>query len=79
MASLLFSMATVSGTRETQNKGVAMGLDTIFAWLQSHLDVLIALISAVVAVIGAFVSRNETRKQRALQLENIRHLSLIHI
>ncbi len=73
MASLLFSMAAVSGTRGTQNKGVAMGLDTIFAWLQSHLDVLIALISALVAVLGALISRNETRKQRALQLENIRH------
>ncbi|MEL6856950.1 MAG: hypothetical protein AAFO74_01105 [Pseudomonadota bacterium] len=50
-----------------------MGLETIFAWLQSHLNVLIALSSAVVAVIGAFISRSETRKQRALQLENMRH------
>ena len=50
-----------------------MGLENLFMWLQNHLEVVIALLSAGVAVFGALISRNETRKQRALQLENLRH------
>ncbi|MEL7112239.1 MAG: hypothetical protein AAFZ74_08265 [Pseudomonadota bacterium] len=42
-------------------------------WLQNHLEVVIALLSAGVAIFGALISRNETRKQRALQMENLRH------
>lgn len=50
-----------------------MGLDSLFAWLQNHIEVVVALSSAVVAVLGALISRNETRKQRELQMENLRH------
>ncbi len=50
-----------------------MGLENLFMWLQNHLEVVIALLSAGVAVFGALISRNETRKQRALQMENLRH------
>ncbi|MCR9269932.1 MAG: hypothetical protein ACX94B_10110 [Henriciella sp.] len=50
-----------------------MGFENLFAWLQNHIEIAVALLSAAVAVFGALVSRNETRKQRALQLENLRH------
>lgn len=50
-----------------------MGLENLFMWLQNHLEVVIALLSAGVAIFGALISRNETRKQRALQMENLRH------
>lgn len=50
-----------------------MGLENLVMWLQNHLEVVIALLSAGVAVFGALISRNETRKQRALQMENLRH------
>lgn len=50
-----------------------MGLENMFAWLNNHLEITVALLSAMIAVFGALVSRNETRKQRALQLENLRH------
>lgn len=50
-----------------------MGLENMFAWLNNHLEITVALFSAMIAVFGALVSRNETRKQRALQLENLRH------
>lgn len=50
-----------------------MGLENMFAWLNNHLEITVALLSAMIAVFGALVSRNETRKQRTLQLENLRH------
>lgn len=50
-----------------------MGLNSLFGWLQDHIEVVVALSSAVVAVLGALISRNETRKQRELQMENLRH------
>lgn len=73
MSSGLFSMAVASGRTSGQDKGVAMGLENLFGWFQNHLEVLIALLSAAVAVFGAMISRNETRKQQRLQLENLRH------
>lgn len=73
MSSGLFSMAFASGRTIGQDKGVAMGLENLFGWLQSHLEVTIALLSAGVAIFGALISRNETRKQQSLQLENLRH------
>ena len=50
-----------------------MGLENLVMWLQNHLEVVIALLSAGVAIFGALISRNETRKQRTLQMENLRH------
>ncbi len=50
-----------------------MAVDSLFDWLGEHVDVLIAVLSAGVAVIGALLSRSETRKQRRLQEENLRH------
>ena len=73
MSSGLFSMAVASGRTVGQDKGVAMGLENLFGWFQNHLEVLIALLSACVAVFGALISRNETRKQQRLQMENLRH------
>lgn len=55
------------------SKGVSMGLENLFVWLQNHLEIVIALLSAGVAMFGAIISRNETRKQRAIQMENLRH------
>lgn len=66
-----FPLACASGKSPGLDKG-AMMLDTIFAWLRENLDVLVAVLSAIVAVIGAVLSRSETRKQREIQLENLR-------
>jgi hypothetical protein len=73
MSSGLFSMAVASGRTVGQDKEAAMGLENLFGWFQNHLEVLIALLSAGVAVFGALISRNETRKQQRLQMENLRH------
>lgn len=72
MSSGLFSMAAASGRTNSLDKGVAMGLENLFGWFQNHLEVLIAFLSAGIAVFGALISRNETRKQQKLQLENLR-------
>ena len=45
----------------------------MLAWLNNHIEIVVAILSAVIAVLGALVSRSETRKQRALQMENLRH------
>lgn len=50
-----------------------MDVNTIFAWLRANLDVMVAASSAVVAVIGALLARAETRRQRRIQMENLRH------
>lgn len=49
-----------------------MVLASLFGWLQSNIEVFVALSSAAVAVFGAIISRNETRKQRRVQMENLR-------
>ncbi len=48
-------------------------IESVWSWLQSNVDVLIAIGSAIVALVGAFISRAETQKQRTLQEENLRH------
>ena len=69
----LFSHAIASGKSRAQTQGVAMGLDNLVAWMQNHIEVVVAILSAIVALVGAFISQRETQKQRALQLENLRH------
>lgn len=49
-----------------------MDLNVIFAWLRENLDVMVAASSAIVAVVAAVLSRSETRRQRRIQLENLR-------
>lgn len=73
MSSLGFSTAVASGRSVSLNKGIALGVETVFVWLQNHIEIVVALLSAGVAVFGALVSRNETKKQRDLQMENLRH------
>ena len=50
-----------------------MGFENLFGWLQNHIEIIVALVSAGVAVFGALISRQETKKQRMLQQENLRH------
>lgn len=73
MSSLGFSTAAASGRSVSLNEGIALGVETVFVWLQNHIEIVVALLSAAVAVFGALISRNETKKQRALQMENLRH------
>lgn len=49
-----------------------MMFETVLDFVRENLDIFIAVLSAIVALFGAFISRSETRKQRALQLENLR-------
>ena len=49
-----------------------MDLNDILVALRGNLDVIIAVVSAVVALIGAIVARRETRKQRAIKMERLR-------
>lgn len=49
-----------------------MDFNDILVALRGNLDVIIAVVSAVVALIGAIVARRETRKQRAIQMERLR-------
>ena len=49
-----------------------MDINQILALLQGNLDVIIAVGSAFVALIGAIASRRETRKQREIQVERLR-------
>ncbi len=69
----LFSMAAASGKSVTLTQGVAMGLDNLLSWMSNHIEVVVAILSAIVAIFGALISRKETQKQRTLQLENLRH------
>jgi len=50
-----------------------MDVDAMLGWLRENLDVVIAVSSACVAVVGAMLSMAETRRQREIQLENLRH------
>lgn len=49
-----------------------MDLNSLLTLGRDHLDVVIAAASAIVALIGAFMARNETRKQRRIQMERLR-------
>lgn len=73
MSSGLFSLGFGSGRSISLNKGSAMGFENLFGWLQNHIEIIVALVSAGVAVFGALISRQETKKQRMLQQENLRH------
>jgi len=73
MSSGLFSAGFASGRSMSLNKGSAMGFENLFGWLQNNIQIIVALLSAGVAVFGALISRKETQKQRQLQKENLRH------
>ena len=73
MTSGLFSLAHASGRSIPSHTDKAEGIENMLAWLNDHIEIVVAILSAVIAVFGALVSRNETRKQRALQMENLRH------
>lgn len=47
-------------------------MDAIFTFLMEHRDAAIALVSALVAMIGALLAARETRKQRRLIAETLR-------
>lgn len=49
-----------------------MSMSDILALLREHLDVVIAIGSALVALVSAFAARAETRRQRRLQTERLR-------
>ena len=49
-----------------------MSMSEILALLREHLDVVIAIGSALVALVSAFAARAETRRQRRLQTERLR-------
>ncbi|MFN3211848.1 MAG: hypothetical protein ACE37M_01970 [Henriciella sp.] len=69
----LFPLAFASGRSVPWQAGIVRGIENMLAWLNNHIEIVVAVLSAVIAVFGALVSRNETRKQRALQMENLRH------
>ena len=51
---------------------MSMNPEEIFAWARQNVEVLVAVGSALVALISALLSARETRKQRRLQVENLR-------
>ena len=73
MTSDLFSLAHASGRSSPSRTVKAEGVENMMAWLNDHIEIVVAILSAMIAVFGALASRNETRKQRALQMENLRH------
>ncbi|MEL8055273.1 MAG: hypothetical protein AAGK66_03905 [Pseudomonadota bacterium] len=48
-------------------------MDTALAWSRDNIEVMIAVLSAFVALVGALFSRSETRKQQKILQENLRH------
>ncbi|MEM1087835.1 MAG: hypothetical protein AAGH90_08900 [Pseudomonadota bacterium] len=48
-------------------------MDAVLTWGRDNIEVIIAVLSAFVALIGALFSRAETRKQQKLLQENLRH------
>lgn len=47
-------------------------LTTIWTWLRGNLETILGVASAIVAVISALLARKETRRQQALQTEQLR-------
>lgn len=47
-------------------------METALTWSRENVEVIIAILSAFVALIGALLSRAETRKQQRILLENVR-------
>lgn len=68
-----FQPALPSGNGGASRTGTKMDINVMLTVLRDNLDVLIAVLSAGVAIIGALLSRAETRRQRAIQVENLRH------
>lgn len=48
-------------------------METAFTWSRENVEVIVAVLSAIVALIGAMFSRAETRKQQRILQENLRH------
>lgn len=55
-----------------ESKGKAMTTENAMNWISANLDVVLALGSALVALVSALVARGETRRQRHLQEEELR-------
>ncbi|MDJ0922290.1 MAG: hypothetical protein QNI84_14270 [Henriciella sp.] len=68
-----FQPALWSGNAGGNRAGTKMDLNAMLTLMRDNLDVLIAVLSAAVAITGALLSRAETRRQRMIQLENLRH------
>lgn len=49
-----------------------MDIDTIFLFLQSHVQAVVGVLSAAIALISAWAARRETRRQREVQVERLR-------
>lgn len=50
-----------------------MGVETMIEWLQAHITLVVSAGAAMIALISAVLSRIETRRQKRLQAENLRH------
>lgn len=53
-------------------KGSIMGSQGIVGWITDNVETVIAIVSALVAVLSALIARGETRAQRKLQEEELR-------
>lgn len=73
MTSALFPITVASGRTVTREEGGVMGLEHLFGWFQNNMAACVAVISAIVALVAAAISRHETRKQRVLQQQNMRN------
>ncbi|MEM9571205.1 MAG: hypothetical protein AAF996_07040 [Pseudomonadota bacterium] len=73
MTSGLFSMAVASGRTAGQDEGVAMGVENLSAWLESHVAAILAVIAAATAIVAAWVGRKESQRQQALQQQTLRN------
>lgn len=73
MTSGLFPITVASGRTVTREEGGVMGLEHLIGWFHNNIAALVAVVSAILAVAAAAISRNETRKQRTLQQQNMRH------
>ena len=73
MTSGLFSMAVASGRTGDQDKGVAMGLENLFGWIESYLAAVIAVLAAGIAVTAVWIGRKERQTRQGLQRQNLRH------
>lgn len=49
-----------------------MDAASIFEWLKGNVEIIIGVLSAIVAAFSALAARGETRKQRKLQTERLR-------
>jgi len=49
-----------------------MDLNTFLDLFRNNIEVVVAIVSALVALVSAYVARSETRKQRRIQMERLR-------